>query len=748
MEKHNVIRADRSDTEVEGASTKPAYKFGPFLLNPEQGSLSQNGMSVALTPKAFAVLVYLVEHAGELVSKDQLFGAVWPNVIVTEAALTVCIREIRLCLQDSTRQPVYIETVYKRGFRFIGNLLHESAMSEADSGLVGRDQPLSVLRTALQQALTGQRRVLFISGEAGIGKTSLLDAFLAQQGHNGKFRIAKGQCIEHHGNAEPYFPLLDAVNRLCRDGDVEIAQTVVKFAPSLLPYIPILAHLATAEPRSLSAHCLIREMAELLEQLGSQKPLIVVLDDMHWCDASTTDFLAFWARKREPAPVLLLVGLRLSDTIVSNTALRNVKQELILLGLAEQLALEFFSVADIASYIAHRFCPNGFSPALAEMLHARTDGNPLFLVNVLAQLCACGSLCCVEGVWQLQTELAQIASLVPDTLKEMIGRQFERMNPDTRTLLEAASVAGEPGGLAMRFTLNEAAAGLGVELADMECRMEHYVRTGYFLRELEVVDWPEGSLCQQYEFAHGLYQNVIYRQIPLTRRSDMHRRIAACLEQSFSQRSEDIAGKLAVHHEQAGQYAAAGRYLRRSAVVASRVGSHREAILALHQAGQLLAKLPETTERDRQELAILNLLAPALVAVDGNASAELESVYRRALTLCERLQETLEKFPVLFGLRSYYLTAGDYQTALQLAGELYRLAQAENDRDMQLEAEVGLASCYFYLGDLQASFCHALAGIDLYAPALHGHHATMFGLGPRRVLLCAGRANRVGVGRQ
>lgn len=304
------------------------------------------------------------------------------------------------------------------------------------------------------------------------------------------------------------------------------------------------------------------------------------------------------------------------------------------------------------------------------------------------------------------------------------------MDTEIRALLEAASVAGEPGGLAVRFTLNEAAAGLDSNPANIEYLMERYARNGHFLRALEVSDWPDGSLCHQYEFAHALYQNVIYRQISVMRRGEMHRRIANCLEKDFLHRGEEIAGKLAVHREQSGDYLAASRYLRRSAVAASGVGSHREAMLTLQKAEQLLAKLPETLERNKQELAVLHLLAQTFVAVHGNAFPQLEVVYGRALELCEHVPEAAERFPLMFGLRSYYLTVGDYDKALHLASELLAFAQSEDNSDMLLEAEVGLASCQFYLGDIEASFRHALAGIALYSSQLHSHHATTFGLDP------------------
>src|SRR4030095_1872765 len=177
--------------------------------------------------KAFDVLLVLVTHPGQLVTKEALSQAVWPGVAVSEAALTVCIREIRQRLEDDARVPRFIETVHRRGFRFIAPITVDSrsdpgieapiGVPAGPVGVVGRGQEIARLGEWLSRARHGERQVVFVTGEAGIGKTTLVEAFLADAGRGATPWIARGQCIEHLGAGEAYLPVLDAIGRLCRD---------------------------------------------------------------------------------------------------------------------------------------------------------------------------------------------------------------------------------------------------------------------------------------------------------------------------------------------------------------------------------------------------------------------------------------------------------------------------------------------------------------------------------------------------
>ncbi|MBS3954167.1 MAG: AAA family ATPase [Methylomicrobium sp.] len=719
-------------------------RFGPFVLDKANARLLQEGRAVLLTPKAFAVLECLVESAGELVTKDRLFDQVWPNVIVTEAALTVCIREIRKALGDSTRQPVYIETVHKRGFRFIGQF-HSQAKELTFSRLVGRDSSLEEMEQSFESILGGRRRLIFITGEAGIGKTSLIEAFIEKKNSEKNCRITKGQCIEHHGKCEPYLPILDAIGRLCRDGNSSVYEALALYAPSWLPYFPSLSSSKNLQHRqqgvSIGAESLIRELADALDAISLQQPLIICLEDLHWCDPSTVEFISFWARRTDPAKILLLGTLRQSDTIVNNLPLRDCKHDLQLRGLSTQLPLEFLSLADTTDYLSVHFQPNDFPATFAAMLHRQTDGNPLFIVNVLADLQNSETLKKTDTDWHLSLDPAQLASYIPENLQAMINHRIERLAPDLQDLLKAASVASEPGGTAVKFTLDEAAAALSAAPEAIEDKMERLAKQGLFLRFLGVSETPYGNLTGLYEFTHALYQNVIHAGLSPIAGSRQHYLVAQFLESNHQDRNAELTHKLAVHFEKGRDYLRSCHYLCLSSVFASRLGGCHEAVSTLHKARYLLSTMPQTYERDRQELGVLQLLAPAVTATQGNAAPEIETIYQKALELCDSLEvSVIERFPVLFGLRSYYLITGLIDKAFQLAEALLVLAANCDEPGMRLEAHVGLASCHFYLGNLKDSYDHAIAGIQLYDTNLHTDHAAKFGLDPG--VFCLARAGQ------
>jgi len=734
-------------TEVADKNTN-TYKpvsFGAYFFDRSNAVLQRHGNAVALTPKAFAVLGQLIDSAGGLVTKEALFEAVWPKVVVTEAALTVCIREIRKALGDKPSQPVYIETVHKHGFRFIGKIDTQPESISAH-GLVGRDAPLTMLQDRLAVALTATRQLVFISGEAGIGKTSVLETFVENQRQTGNYWIAKGQCIEHYGAGEAYLPLLDAMGRLCRETDDESLPAVLaRYAPSWLAHLPSVRFSPTATGNTetmanTSPERMMREMAEALEAISQNKPLILCLEDLHWCDQATTEILSFLARRRDPARLLILATLRPADTIVNNLPLRDVKQDLQLRGLCTHLPLEFLGTADIADYLTANFSPNNFPEHLAAIIHQHTDGNPLFIINVLADMGASGFLKQESGCWQLQAAPETLKRYVPENLQAMINQQIDRLEPENQALLEAAGIAGEPGGVAVQFTVTETAAALAVDAADIEGRLEKLARAGHFLRSLGITELPDGSLSSRYEFTHALYQNVIYERTSITQKIIQHRRLGYRLEQGYGQQCGEVANKLAVHFEYGREFLKASHYLCLSAHDASRRGASREAILSLYKAQQLLDKVAETPERDRQELTLLQLLAPAMTAGHGNAVPDIETVYLRALKLCEQLEDKIEQFPVLFGLRSFYMVTGELSKSHQLAESLLRLAEEINNSGLILEAHVGLASSLFYLGNLKASFDHAVEGIKHYDPELHAGHAAKYGLDPG--VFCYARAGQ------
>ncbi|MCZ6774320.1 MAG: DUF2791 family P-loop domain-containing protein, partial [Proteobacteria bacterium] len=215
--------------------------FGEFRLDPVQQQLRRGEDTIELQPRPFAVLQYLAEHSGQIVTKEELLQEVWEGTYVTKAALKVCIRSIREALREDAASPHYIETIGREGYRFRGDGAGPEAAATTDeafassSVIVGREAEVEHLHQQLRQALAGERQLVFVTGEAGIGKSTLVDLFAEQVQAEGRVTVGRGQCIEQYGEGEAYLPLLEALGRLCQEaGGRQLVMLLRQHAPMWL----------------------------------------------------------------------------------------------------------------------------------------------------------------------------------------------------------------------------------------------------------------------------------------------------------------------------------------------------------------------------------------------------------------------------------------------------------------------------------------------------------------------------------
>jgi predicted ATPase len=680
-----------------------------------------------LTPKAFAVLRHLVAHLGRLVTKNELLDAVWGETIVSEAALASCIRDLRKALGDSSRSPRYIETVHRRGFRFIGPL--ESAPADGPAGaspprvappplprpspqLVGREDELARLHTLFSTALGGRRQAVFVTGEPGIGKTTLVEAFLAELELAGGVRIGRGQCVEQYGAGEAYLPVLEALGRMARDPDGDaLVGTLRRYAPTWLLQLPALladADLEAVERRALGStrERMLRELVEALDALCSERPLVLLLEDLHWSDSATIDLLAMFARRRDPARLLILGTYRPADVAAGEHPLKPVKQELQLHGHCEELTLEFLGEAAVGDFLSARLPGTSFPERLVQVLHRDTSGNPLFLVNLVDDWIARGRIREVDGRWDLAVSLDDVDSDVPHTLAQMVERQIERLTPHEQAVLAVASVAGAEFSAALA-TVDR----IDAEEAERSCAA--LTRRGHFLRAMGVSEWPDGTVAGRYGFIHALYRHVLYERVSIGRKVGLHLRIGARLEQAHGTRAGEIAGELAMHFEEGRDFERAVRYRRDAAHNALRHQGHHEAVSHASRALELLASLPESLERTQQELAVQTVLGAALLA-RGSTAPEVVRTYARTRELCTRAGTAPELFPALVGLFRYYISRAELPIARDLADRLLTLAQATADAEILLGAHNTAGIVSFYAGDFGEALAHLERGLQLY----------------------------------
>lgn len=712
--------------------------FGPFRLDRANGRLLRDSRAVALRPKAFAVLEYLLERPGQLVTKQQLLDAVWPDTFVGDAVLKDSIRQLREALGDDVKSPLFIETAHRRGYRFIGDVVgpapgagagreaetpppppgptaEEAARAPSPPRVLGREAALERMRGWLGQALRAERQVVFVTGEPGIGKTSLAEAFAGQAAALHGVRVARGQCLEQYGAGEAYLPVLDALSRLGRGpGGERVVGLLRRHAPTWLAQMPSLV--PAPERESLlkqspgtTRERMLQEMAEAVEALTAEAPLVLVLEDLHWSDYSTLDLVSYLARRRDPARLMVVGTYRPVEVILSGHPLKGIKRELQAHSLCKELPLAYLTEETVAQYLAATFPRNQFPARLARLIHRRTEGNPLFMVNVVNYLRDEGVIAESEGGWRLRGGLAEVEPVVPENLKQLIERQVERLSPEEQRVLEGASVVG------MECSAVAIAAGLASDPVHVEEVCEELARRHQFLSPPGLVELPDGTPTPRYKFTHVLYLEVPYCRIPATRRSQIHLRIGVCGESVYGARVSEIAAELAMHFEQGRDWPRAVRYLLLAAENATHRFAHHEAAQLARRGLGALRMLPEAADgRAEQELALQMILGVSLMTEKGFASAELDEVYRRARELCARPSASAQPFRVMWTLGLFYYFRAETATSLDIARRLVGMAEGLGDAALVMEARRAFGVSLVEAGDFNGSLKHLVLATALY----------------------------------
>src|SRR5208283_5217322 len=344
-------------------------EFPPFGLDTVNQCLwrrreSGDNERIALAPKAFAVLQYLIKHAGRLVTQDELLDALWPDTFVQPEVLKSHILGIRRALGDRPKDPLFMETLPRRGYQFIAPIKVVSAEStlgveQPCRKLVGRNAALARLGESLQRALHGQRQIVFVTGEPGIGKTALVDEFERQVAADvPTIHLGRGQCVEGYGGTEAYYPMLEALGQLCHGpGGDAVVQILATQAPTWLVQFPGFVRREQREmlqPEILGAtrERMLREISEALETIASERPLLLVFEDLLWADHSTVDLISAMARRRQSANLMLIGTYRPPDIGPSDRPLQALTQDLLIHHLCRVIALEPLEEAEVAEYLA------------------------------------------------------------------------------------------------------------------------------------------------------------------------------------------------------------------------------------------------------------------------------------------------------------------------------------------------------------------------------------------------------------
>lgn len=592
--------------------------FSPFRLDEVNQCLWRGDTRVSLMPKPFAVLCYLVEHPGRLVTHDEFLSAIWPDTYVQPEVLRRYILEIRRVLDDKVDNPRFVGTIPKRGYQFIAPVSDDGIASLTSIGvttrLVGRQVDLAILDGHLRRALNGQRQVVFVGGETGIGKTSLADEFQHVADGIPGVRVARGQSVEGFGGKEAYYPIFEALGQLSRGSSAAaFIDLLATRAPTWLIQFPSLirAEQRAALEREIAGATrerMVRELCESLEVLTAKTGLVIILEDLHWADHSTLDLISAMARRREAARLLVLGTFRPADLIISDSPLKTLKQDLLLHRLANELSLERLEESDVAEYLEGEFADGDLPPRLASMIHRHSDGNPLFMTAMLDHLAQQGLLCCVNGRWKMTLSLDQVDPGVPETLRQMLEVQLQHLSDDQRRLLKCASVAGE------NFTAWSVATMMQIATSESEELCAALAEPQQFLKKNGPRELSGKEFSSEYEFRHSLYREVLYRMLDPAQQANYHRRLAHGLDALRSTTEPAAAAEIALHFEAGHEYERAIHHLMLAAENSTRRYAHREAIDTLEHARELLARIAED-RRAEIDVQILEKIGDAYYAL-------------------------------------------------------------------------------------------------------------------------------------
>jgi len=451
---------------------------------------------------------------------------------------------------------------------------------------VGQEKEIEQLHSAYDSAVAGRGLVACVAGEAGIGKTTLVEDFLADLTARGKaYTIGRGRCSERLAGSEAYLPIIEALESLLHGEGGEAASRIMKLvAPTWYAQVAPLAPedssygRVVAEARTASQERMKRELVALLQEMSRARPLVLFLDDLHWADVSTVDLLAYIGTRLESMRLLVVGTYRPSDLLLAKHPFVPVKLELQGRGLAREIAVEFLTREDLSTYLVLEFPEHRFPPDLPDLLHWRTEGNALFMSDLVRYLKDRQIITLQEGRWVLAQSLPDIERELPESVRSMIEKKINRLSDGDRRLLAAASVQG------YEFDSAVVAKALGAGQADFEERLEELDRLHGLVRLEGDRELPDSTLTLRYCFVHALYQNALYGSLTATRKAALSAAAAEALLGFYGDRAAEVASELALLFETARNFARASDYFLIAAGNARRVYAGQEALTLAQRA--------------------------------------------------------------------------------------------------------------------------------------------------------------------
>lgn len=565
---------------------------------------------------------------------------------------------------------------------------------------VGREIEREALREAFETAAQGQAMILCVSGEPGIGKTTLVEDWLRELAVGDRIvGIGRGHCSERLAGTGSYLPVLEALEVLLRgEAGSLVARMMRDLAPAWYAQVThvqedLSADRLPARAQSPTQERMKRQFLAFISQIGRRLPLIFFFDDLHWADASTVDLLAWLGRRSTGLRLLIVTTYRPAEMHAGKSLFLPVKLALEQHGVCRELPLAFLTHDDVQNYLAIRFPNHQFPIDLAARLHAKTEGNPLFLAELVHHLRNRSAIVCRDGLWTLAQAIPDFEKDLPVSVRSLIRSQFDQLDIADRRLLSVGSIQG------YEFDAFIAAEVLARNVADVEERLEYLERVHGLVCLVRELEFPDGTLTLRYRFVHVLYQNSLDAAAPPSRRSQWSAAVARALLSHHGKQNAVIASEAALLFEKARAWALAAECFYLAVRYPLCLHAHKEAAVLARRGLEMLARLPDSPERALQEVRLQFALGLALQQSEGFAAPVVVEAYKRARALSHVEIEIASRSPLLWGLWSFYILRGEHMAAREIAEELAALAQDQNDPLVSLAADHSMGYSLMMLGE-------------------------------------------------
>jgi TOMM system kinase/cyclase fusion protein len=605
-------------------------------------------------------------------------------------------------------------------YRILGESETQSRLEVAEASgftpLVGRESEVALLFERWAQSQDGRGQVVLLRGEAGIGKSRLVEALRERGRREGATRIAF-RCSPYYQNSALY-PVIEHLQRFLqwqRDDAPEakldtLEQVLRTYRLPLEDVVPLFAALLSVPlPERYPALNLTPQrqrqktqealVAWLLEE-AERQPVLAVWEDLHWADPSTLEVLGLVLDQAPTARMLTLLTCR-----------PELRPSWHPQAPVTQVILNRLGHTQIETMITHLTGGKALPAEVVQQVVAKTDGIPLFVEELVKMILESGLMREEADRYVLTGPLPPLA--IPSTLHDSLMARLDRLSA-ARDLAQLGAVLGRE----FAYELLQAVSPLD------ETTLQQGLAQ---LVDAELV-YQRGLPPQsRYIFKHALIQEAAYQSLLRSTRQRYHQRIAQVLEAQFPETVETQPELLAYHYTEAGLPAQAVPHWQRAGQRASEGSAYVEAISHFTKGLEVLQALPDTPARAQQELDLHIALGQAFIATKGQAASEVGHTYSRARDLCRQVEDIPQRCRVLWGLFSFHVVRAELQTARQLGEELLTLAQPLQDPVYLQGAYFALGSTLLYLGEFPLSRQQWEQSLALYNPQQHYTHAALIG---------------------